>query len=140
MVRISNPKIIKMLKENARIPYVKIAEKLGVSETAIRKRIKKLEEEKIIKRYTVDIDNVKLGYNVRALIGIDTTPDSYISAVTELKSIDEVISLFMSTGDHMIMIECWFKNSSELAQFIERIREIEGVIKICPAILHEQIK
>ena len=56
MVRISNFKILQILRENARTPFVKIAELLGVSETAVRKRVRKLEEQGIIRKYTVEVD------------------------------------------------------------------------------------
>jgi len=55
VVRISDLEIIRILRENARIPFVKIAEDLGVSEIAIRKRVKKLEKDGIIRRYTIEV-------------------------------------------------------------------------------------
>ncbi len=140
MVRFSNLSLIKILLENARTPYIKIAEKLGVSEAAIRKRIKKLEKEKIILKYTVDIDPKKLGYNIDSLIGIDTEPEYYISTLEKLKNMDEVINLYSSSGDHMMLLRCWFKDSNELSSFIKKIEKIEGVTRICPAIILEKIK
>ena len=56
MVRISNHNLIRLLMENARASYVEIAEKLGVSEAAVRKRIKRLEDLGVIRRYTIDLD------------------------------------------------------------------------------------
>jgi len=73
--------------ENSRTPIMKIAEKLGVSETAIRKRIRKMEKNGIIKKYTVEIDPRKLGYNVIALIGLDTTPEKLITTIDRLNGL-----------------------------------------------------
>ena len=56
MVRISNLELLRILKENSRIPFVKIAKIFGVSETAVRKRIRKLEKEGIIKKYTIEVN------------------------------------------------------------------------------------
>lgn len=140
MVRISNFKLLKILKENSRTPYIRIAKILGVSETAVRKRIRKLEEMGIIKKYTIEIDPKKIGYNIVTLIGIDTLPEHLFSIIDKLKEMDEVISLYSSSGDHMILIESWFKNSDELSIFIKKLEKMPGIIKICPAIILEKIK
>lgn len=140
MVRISDFELVKILMENARAPFIDIAKAFNVSETAVRKRIKKLEKKGIIKKYTVVADLKKLGYDVNALIGIDTAPESYIKVINELKGMKEVINLSSASGDHMIMIETWLKDSDELSDFISRIESIEGVVKVCPAIILERIK
>ena len=140
MVRISDFELVKILMENARAPFINIARAFKVSETAVRKRIRKLEEKGIIKKYTVIADLRKLGYDVNALIGIDTAPESYIKVIDELKKMSEVISLYSSSGDHMIMIETWLKNSEELSNFIKKIESIEGVVRVCPAVILERIK
>lgn len=120
--------------------FLKIAKTLGVSETAVRKRVKKLESEGVIKRYTIEVDPKKIGFEINALIGIDTKPEHYIPVLGKLKEVKEVVSLYSSSGDHMILIECWFKNSRELTEFIKKLNMIKGVTKICPAIILEKIK
>ena len=140
MVRISNHELLKMLRQNARTPFLEIAKALGVSETAVRKRVRKLEKEGVIKRYTIEVDPKKMGFEIVALIGIDTTPESFISALEQLSDMEEVLSLYSSSGDHMILLEGWFKNMDELAKFVKKLENIEGITKICPAILLEKIK
>ncbi|MEM1575417.1 MAG: Lrp/AsnC family transcriptional regulator [Nitrososphaerota archaeon] len=140
MVRISNLDLIKILENNARESFINIAKRFGVSETAIRKRIKKLEEMGIIKKYTIQIDPIKLGFKIDALIGIDTTSEDYISIIEQLKAMDEIKNLYSSTGDHMILAECWFKDSNELTNFIKKIEKIKGITRICPAIIIEKLK
>ncbi|MEQ9715406.1 MAG: Lrp/AsnC family transcriptional regulator [Candidatus Asgardarchaeia archaeon] len=139
MVRISNLELLRILKENSRIPFVKIAKIFGVSETAVRKRIKKLEKEGIIKKYTIEVNLKKIGLEM-ALIGMDTKPEYYISTIEKLKEMDEVVNLYASSGDHMIMIECWFKSSEKLRKFIKTLESMEGVTRVCPAIILEKIK
>ncbi|MEB3772596.1 MAG: AsnC family transcriptional regulator, partial [Desulfurococcales archaeon] len=56
--------IVDMLRENARVSYSEIARKLGISEVAVMKRVKKLEASGVIKKYTVIVDYKKLGYNM----------------------------------------------------------------------------
>ncbi|MCD6403186.1 MAG: Lrp/AsnC family transcriptional regulator [Candidatus Aenigmarchaeota archaeon] len=140
MVRISNLELIECLEKNARESFTNLAKKFGVSETAIRKRIRKLESLGVIKRYTVEVDAKKLGFEIDSLIGVDTTPEDYLNVIKRLKQMEEVKKLYSSTGDHMLLAECWFKNSEELATFVEKIKNIEGVTKVCPAIVLERLK
>ncbi|MCD6538684.1 Lrp/AsnC family transcriptional regulator [Candidatus Bathyarchaeota archaeon] len=140
MVRISNIKLLRILRENSRISYLEIARTLGVSETAVRKRVKRLLEEGVIRRFTVEIDPKKVGYRVVAMIGLDTKPEALISVLEILKKLENVQSLYSSSGDHMIMMECWFKDYSELSRFVKSLEGIEGITRICPAIILEKIK
>ena len=50
MVRDSDFKILEMLRENSRTSFVQIGKEIGVSEAAIRKRVKKLQERGILRR------------------------------------------------------------------------------------------
>ncbi len=140
MVRISNLELLKKLKENSRISYVSLARHFKVSETAIRKRIRKLEEGGVIIKYTVQVNPKKIGFDVDALIGVDTKPEKYIQTLESLMQMKEVMTLCSSSGDHMIMVECWFQNSKELTRFIKMLEKMDGVTKICPALITEKIK
>lgn len=132
--------LITILKQDSRKTHVDLAKIFGVTETAIRKRIKKLESQGIIKRFTIEVDLKKLGFEIHTLIGLDTSPEKLINVLEKLKNMDEVVSLYSSSGDHMILIESWFKNMNELSEFVKKLNRIDGVVKICPAILLEKIK
>ncbi|MBW2988672.1 transcriptional regulator [Candidatus Woesearchaeota archaeon] len=140
MVHISNLELIEILRKNARISYVDIAKRFGVSETAVRKRIRNLEERGIIKGYTAEIDPRQLGYKIRAMIGVDTKPESYVSVLEKLMGMEDLKSLYASSGDHMLLFEVWLEDSSELNRFVKDIESIPGVTKVCPALLVERIK
>jgi Lrp/AsnC family transcriptional regulator for asnA, asnC and gidA len=140
MVRISNLELLRMLQENSRVPFVKLARHLGVSETAVRKRVKKLEKDGVIRKFTVEIDPKKIGLETRALIGLDTKPEKYMTTIDRLKGMKDILCLYSSSGDHMICMECWFEDSKKLGNFLKSLKKIEGVTRICPAIMLEKIK
>jgi Lrp/AsnC family transcriptional regulator for asnA, asnC and gidA len=140
MVRISNLDLLLALKENSRTPYVELARRFGVSETAIRKRVRKLEQEGVIRKYTIEVDTRKIGFDINAIIGVDAKPENYMQVLEKMKKMKDVMCMCSSSGDHMILCECWFKNSSELSDFVKKLKKVEGVTKICPAIKTEQIK
>lgn len=134
-------KIIKMLQLDARTSYLDIAKSLGMSESAVRKRVKRLESEGVIEKYTVLVNPSKLGYNAVAIIGLDVIPEKFLEVVKALAQLEDVKSVVTSTGDHMIMIEVWAHNNQELTDIIlQKIGKINGIVRICPSIILERIK
>ena len=134
-------RIIEILMNDARTPYTRIADELGVTEAAIRKRVRNLEEKGVIKKYTIEVDHSKLGYGIVSQTGIDTEPDRFLEVANRLKDFDFVKSVHITSGDHMIMAEIWARDGQELTEIIsEKIGSLEGVRRICPAIVLERIK
>lgn len=140
MVRISNEELVSYLMENSRTSYVELARRLKVSDTAVRKKIAKLEKTGVIRKYSIEVDQKKLGYEINAVTGVDTDPEKYISVINEIKQMPQVKRLYSSSGDHMIMAEGWFRNNQDLTDWIQEVESIHGVKKTCPAIIHEKIK
>lgn len=134
-------KIIELLQKNARIPYTEIAKEVGLSEGAIRKRVDALEKKGIIKKYVAVIDPRKVGYNSITILGLDAEPTKLLSVANKVAKIKEARNVYISTGDHMIMAEIWARDGRELSEILaNKIGKIEGVKRICPAIILEKIK
>ncbi len=133
--------IINMLEKNARVAFTAIAKALNVSESTVRKRVGELEKEGIIKGYCVVLDPKKLGFNTVALVGLDTAPDKFLEVAKKIAEFDEIKSLSTSTGDHMIMAEIWIKDNRTLTDFIEeKVSKMDGVTRVCPAIISHTLK
>ncbi len=60
-------KIIEILKENSRAPYNEIAKIIGISDVGVKKRIEKLVDNGIIKKFTIDVD-LKKPYKILLLL------------------------------------------------------------------------
>ena len=140
MVRISNSQLVRLLMENSRRPYVELARILGVTEAAIRKRIRKLEREGVIRGYTIDVDPRKLGYEIVCFLGLDIAPESYMRMLEALRGRDEVVRLYSTSGDHNVLAECWFRSLDELNKFIKELESLPGLIRACPAIVLQRLK
>jgi Lrp/AsnC family transcriptional regulator for asnA, asnC and gidA len=134
-------KILKHLEEDGRAPFTEIARKLKLNESTVRKRVLRLQEKQVIKKFSVNIDPSKIGLNTVAIVGVDMEPVKLIEAAQKICEIPETRYVATSTGDHMIMTEIWTKDGRELTNLISnRIGKIEGVKKICPAIILEKLK
>ncbi len=141
MIDETDKKIIEILQKNARTPYTQIAKEIGLSEGAIRKRIDSLEKKGIIKKYVAVVDPKKMGYNSITLLGLDAEPTKLLDVANKIAKIEEARNVYLSTGDHMIMAEIWVKDGKELSDILaNKIAKIEGVKRICPAIILEKIK
>ena len=136
----TNQLIITELSKNARTPFLRIAKKAGVSESTIRKRIAGMEGQGIIKKYSLSVDHSKLGFHNHVFMGVDSLPERYLDVGKELKKIPEIRSAWSSSGDHMFMLELLAKDNDHLQTVSERIKRIEGITRICPAIVKDELK
>ena len=134
-------KIIEILEKNARTPFTQIAKEVGLSEGAVRKRVEALERKGVIRKYVAVVDPKKLGYNNVTILGLDVDPTKLLDIANEVAKIKAVRTVCLSTGDHMIMAEIWAKDGKELSEILaKKIGKIDGIKRLCPAILLEKIK
>ena len=132
--------IIGNLSKNSRMPFMQIARKLKVSESTIRKRVSHLEKNGVIKKYSLVVDTNKIGFENIALIGVDVVPEKYLDIAKKLTEFDEIKYVASSTGDHMFMLEVLAKNNDELRALSDKLKSLDGVTRICPAIIKDTLK
>ncbi len=113
--------IIEILKTDSRISNSEIARRINVSEGTVRKRIEKLREEGIIKKFTV----VLKSEGVEGMILIRTEPKRSREIYDILsKKFDEIFE-FSGRFDLVIRVNC--KSLEELNALVDEIRNINGV-------------
>jgi DNA-binding Lrp family transcriptional regulator len=113
--------IIKLLQEDSRLSYNKIAEKLGISVGTAYNRIKNLEERGILKGYTVIVDPDKVGYGLTALILVQAEGKHLTEVKSEIAKIDNVTSVYDITGEFDIAVIARFKDRDGLNKFIKSL-------------------
>lgn len=134
-------RILSVLEEDAKASYAEIAERADVSKPTVRKYIEQLEEDGVIIGYSADVDPKKLASKSIALVGLDVASEEYVKATREIKELDEVESLYSSSGDHMLMAEVRAADGDDLADIIsDKLVEIEGVTAAHPSFLQERLK
>ena len=93
--------ILDLLIKDCRTPYLEIARICHVSGGTIHVRMKKMEDLGIIKGSRILLDLEKLGYDVCCFVGIYVDKTSSFQVVfDEMKKIDEVVELHLTTGDY----------------------------------------
>ena len=127
-------KIISLLKDNSRIAISEIATKLNSSRPTIMKRIEKLEEEKIILKYTCLTNDRRLGYDltVFVLMALDRSGSVWkITADELLKNREEldIVEMHHITGEFDLLIKMKTKNIQFLEADLHHLYSIKGVNK-----------
>ncbi|MEM4472314.1 MAG: Lrp/AsnC ligand binding domain-containing protein [Archaeoglobaceae archaeon] len=136
---IEDLKIALKLIKNGRMKKIELAKILNVTEAAIRKRIEKMEKNRIILGYRAVVDYKKLGL-FSSLTGIDVEPEKLWHVVEKLKSMDKIYSLYLTSGDHVIIAEVICESMESLISFHEEISKMEGVKRVCPSVILEVIR
>lgn len=111
--------ILKMIAEDARIPFLEVARACDVSGAAIHQRIQKLTNAGILKGSQFIIDPEKTGYETCAFIGLNLkNPSSFDEVVEKLKEMPEVVECHYTTGDYDLFIKIYAHNNHHLLTII----------------------
>lgn len=118
-------KILELLFQDARASYKKMGEAVGLSEGAVRKRVKRLVEQGVIKRFTVVIDDRSM---IKALTMINVDPSVPTPAVAEsLMKIDGVQEVYEVTGIYDAIALIMASDMNMLNRCIDSVRRVRGV-------------
>ena len=121
--------IIQALMDDAEISYADLGKKLFVSGGTIHVRIKKLEEQKLVKGRKLAVDLKAMGYDVIAFIGIYLEKSSlYDDVAKELKKIKEIVRLNYTTGNYSMFAEIVCKDIQQLRLVLhDKLQNIKGI-------------
>ena len=112
-------KILRLISDDARIPFLEVARACNVSGAAIHQRIQKLTHLGILKGSQFIIDPEKIGYETCAYIGLNLkNPENFDAVVEELKKIPEVVECHYTTGNFDMFIKIYAKNNHHLLNII----------------------
>lgn len=112
-------KILRLIAEDARIPFLEVARSCNVSGAAIHQRIQKLNSFGVLKGSQFIIDPEKIGYETCAYIGLNLrNPEDFDKAVEALRNIPEVVECHYTTGDYDMFIKIYAFNNHHLLNII----------------------
>jgi Lrp/AsnC family transcriptional regulator, involved in the regulation of lysine biosynthesis len=119
--------IIKILKEDSRAGYITIGKQIGLSEGAVRKRVKTLTDAGVIRKFTIKL-GVAEGAEAIALLSINPSlPTQEVS--NRILEIPNVETIYEVTGEYDIVAIISGLNVIEVNECIEKIRRVEGIMK-----------
>ncbi len=132
--------ILEALIENARTPFTDIAKNLLVSAGTIHVRVKKMEDEGVIKGSTLSVDYNKMGYTFIAYIGVFLENSSTTEQVVkQINEIPEVTVAHLTTGKFSIFCKIRAKDTRHAKDIIFMIDRIPGVKRTETSISLEEV-
>jgi len=114
-------KVLEILKRNARSKYVKVAEAVGLTEGAVRRRIKELVKQGVIKRFTIETT-----VELEGIVLVKTEPTRTREATASIRKIANRV--FETSGDYDIAALIQAYTIDELNHKIDEIRRLPAVL------------
>ena len=129
MVDETDRKILNILLENSRLSLRKIGGTAGVSVATVMNRVRRLEKEGVIRKYSAKIDYEKLDYDVEALIEVKISrikgnPFDVDPFILNHPNVHSVLDV-SGDIDHIIMVK--FRNRKQLNDFLRKINSLPSI-------------
>jgi Lrp/AsnC family transcriptional regulator for asnA, asnC and gidA len=118
--------IVELLQQDGRLPYVRLAAHVGLSEAAVRQRVQRLIENKVVQIVAVT-DPLTLGFQRQAMVGVKIEGD-IIAVADALTLIPEVDYVVCTSGSFDLLFEIVCEDDEHvLALLNDHVRTIPGV-------------
>lgn len=136
--------ILKVLQENGRASNVELSEKASLSPPQCFRRVKRLEEEGIIRGYAAHLSTQELGLDVIAFVSLTLERDQN-KKVRELektiRSFPEVLECYGISGDFDYLLKVVARDLKSLSTFLtDRLMQVPGVSAVRSTVCLEEIK
>lgn len=136
-------KILEALQQNSKQTYSEIGRQLGVAHTTVYDRIRKMEKNGVIKKWSVDVDLEKIGiFHIIANMIVYTDPKESDSVAKQLSNAKEVLEVSISLSEELLIIaKVVARNRNELHSFVaKKIAPLQGVLRIRTSIITKKYK
>jgi len=121
--------ILSELSADASISVPKLSQKIKVNPSVVYSRIKRLVTRKLIQRFTIVVNDIELGFQVKALVGINMDSkkrDGVIDALFKIEGVREIAEV---TGRFDILVTLYAHSLDEMHRIVsENIGKIDGVL------------
>ncbi|MEZ0290723.1 MAG: Lrp/AsnC family transcriptional regulator [Sulfolobales archaeon] len=133
-------KILEILQKDSDITFTELGNMLNISPSTAYMRVKRLKTGGYIKRMIAMLDYEKLGFKVKALIFVKTDPRKMSEVVERLSAKDRIVAIYDVTGEPTIVLIAITKNHIDLADLLDQIGKIEGVLSTNTMIIMRTFK
>ncbi|RMW35282.1 MAG: Lrp/AsnC family transcriptional regulator [Candidatus Nitrosomarinus sp.] len=116
------------LSNDASISVPRLSKKIDVNSSVVYSRIKRLVKRKLIERFTIDVNDAELGYEVKALTGINIDTKQRDNVIDQLFKIDGVREVAEVTGRFDILVTMYSRSLDQMHKMVsEKIGRVEGI-------------
>ncbi|HEX9411832.1 MAG TPA: Lrp/AsnC family transcriptional regulator [Actinomycetota bacterium] len=120
--------ILAALQRSGRATFAEIGKEVGLSPSSVHERVRKLEQAGIVRGYRAEVDPEAVGLLVTALVSVmpldPKQPDDLPQWVLEFSEVEDCHSV---AGDENYILKVRTRTTTELEDFLRRLREKAGV-------------
>jgi Lrp/AsnC family transcriptional regulator, leucine-responsive regulatory protein len=121
MVDAIDLQLLGFLKDNSRLSFADLGRKINLSPSAVRERVQKMEDIGVIKKYDIQIDNKKLGYELEAFILLKVFPGQLKDVLKRIKDFSEIKEVHRITGNQNLHLKVILKNQIGLQNLLDKL-------------------
>jgi len=132
--------ILRILSDDARVPWRRLAHMLGVSEATVYLRVKRLIEERVIRGFTVDVDVEKVGLRVSAFVLVRVEASGLRQFRSFLANFPYVVEAYEISGDFQFLAKIIAPSQQDLAWVIDSLAEAPGAKDVKVLIVLRKLK
>ncbi|NIO37662.1 AsnC family transcriptional regulator [Candidatus Bathyarchaeota archaeon] len=135
--------ILKALQSNSRQTYTSIGKALGMAHSTVYDRVRKLEQQGVIRKYTAIIDLEKAGAKrITAIMTVFTDPKESEAVAEKLCKASQVLEVYTSLSEELIvMAKVVAEDQERLHEFIaSSVAPLPGVLRIRTSIITKKFK
>jgi Lrp/AsnC family leucine-responsive transcriptional regulator len=120
--------ILRTLQRRGRVTHAELAKELKISASAVRERIRKLEEAQVIREFRAVLEPGKLGLGICAFVSITPEPRTSADALVErLLDVPEIEELHAVAGEYAYIAKVRVTTSAALDELLNRLNMLEGM-------------
>ncbi|MFW5918697.1 MAG: Lrp/AsnC family transcriptional regulator [Halanaeroarchaeum sp.] len=120
--------ILRELQRNARTPFSEIARRIDMSSATVHDRVKRLEEEGVIRGYHADVEPTAVGLDVEAVVGFRIVQGRSEETLARLEELEEVQEILLTTGEWDALVQLVAADTEGLRELMfDRIPDIDGI-------------
>ncbi len=126
-IDITDQCIIALLQADGRLQHTDLARRLSVPEATVRRRMKRLLDERVIQIVAVP-DPYRIGYDTHAIIGLRVQPGKIENVIAVLDPLPQIRYIGVTAGTYDVVIEALFENNDALRHFLtDTLGQIDGL-------------
>ncbi|ALL00693.1 Transcriptional regulator, AsnC family [Pyrodictium delaneyi] len=133
-------KLIRLLAKDSRRSIRDLARELGLAGSTVHARLRRLVENRVIKRFTILPDYDALGYNVTAIVLLQVEGGKILDAGEYIARDPSVMAVYDITGDYDLAVIAKFRNVNELDRFLKKINRLPYVRRSVTSLVLRSIK
>jgi Lrp/AsnC family leucine-responsive transcriptional regulator len=134
-------KIVEALGGNGRIRLSELAEIVGLSIPSVSERLDKLQKKGIIRKFTTQVDERRLGFDIQAFVWVRVDSSKhYKSFMEHVLREEEIMECYAVTGEGSHILRVMTHNTESLEQLLSRVQSWPGVLGTNTSFVLSQIK